>query len=286
MAGPAELLRTVRAYREALSSFDPARYEPFLAADPVYHAGMTMRRGRAAVHQNTGSGRVLYPYGALRTAERRAVAEGDWVATLVDREAITNAEAYYENVYQMFFEVRDGLIATQVELLDFRVSTDKFDLSALGPELRVPGVQAPPEARASAPAADDHSPAAAAKRLALEFLDAVFTFDAANFESMLIADPVHRVGMTTRWGRQGFRDAVALGKVFFPNELDRTFHVVISDGATVATLMSLRTVTNKGVEYENLYGTFLDVHEGRIASMWEVFDGRVAADAFDRSVVA
>jgi hypothetical protein len=32
----------------------------------------------------------------------------------------------------MFFEVRDGKIQTQVELLDFRVALDKFDLSALG----------------------------------------------------------------------------------------------------------------------------------------------------------
>jgi hypothetical protein len=31
----------------------------------------------------------------------------------------------------MFFEVIGGKIQTQVELLDFRVSTDKFDLSVL-----------------------------------------------------------------------------------------------------------------------------------------------------------
>jgi hypothetical protein len=31
----------------------------------------------------------------------------------------------------MFFEVRDGKIQTQVEMLDFRVAMDKFDLRAL-----------------------------------------------------------------------------------------------------------------------------------------------------------
>ena len=31
----------------------------------------------------------------------------------------------------MFYEVVDGKIATQVEMLDFRVAADKFDLSAL-----------------------------------------------------------------------------------------------------------------------------------------------------------
>jgi hypothetical protein len=36
-----------------------------------------------------------------------------------------------ENLYGLFFEVRDGEIQAQVELLDFRVSTEMFDLSAL-----------------------------------------------------------------------------------------------------------------------------------------------------------
>lgn len=31
----------------------------------------------------------------------------------------------------MFYEVVDGKIATQVEMLDFRVAADKFDLSVL-----------------------------------------------------------------------------------------------------------------------------------------------------------
>ena len=31
----------------------------------------------------------------------------------------------------MFFQVQNGKIAVQVELMDFRVSTEKFDLSAL-----------------------------------------------------------------------------------------------------------------------------------------------------------
>ena len=33
----------------------------------------------------------------------------------------------------MYFEVRDRKIHTQVELLDFRVALDKFDLTALPP---------------------------------------------------------------------------------------------------------------------------------------------------------
>lgn len=150
-------LQLVREYREAFASFDPDRYTPYLAPEPTYHAGMTKRVGQQAFHQNTGAGRVLYPHGALRSDEVRVVAEGDWVAALIEREAVTNKGEHYENIYGMFYEVRDGRIATQVELMDFRVSTDKFDLSALGPELRVPGEQVAPAAVASVP--DERAPA-------------------------------------------------------------------------------------------------------------------------------
>jgi ketosteroid isomerase-like protein len=282
-AAPAgDVVATIRAYREAFTSFDPHRYEPYLADEPTYHAGITMRRGRAAFRLNTEAGRVLYPYGALRTAERRLVVEGDWVAALIDREAVTNADAYYENVYAMFYELRGGLVATQVELMDFNVSTEKFDLAALGPDLRVPGEQAIPVARAEMPAASDRSPSAAAKRVVLEFLDAFLRFDPDAFESLLIGDPIHRVGMTRRTGRDAFREVARMGRILYPHGIGgRVHHVLVSDGSTVATLVSLRAETNRGVAYENLYGMFFDVHEGRIASMVDVLDGRVAAGAFD-----
>ena len=53
------------------------------------------------------------------------------VAVLLTRRAVTNKGEDYENVYGMFFEIVDGKIQTQVELLDFRVAADKFDLSVL-----------------------------------------------------------------------------------------------------------------------------------------------------------
>jgi ketosteroid isomerase-like protein len=283
-------LAIVREYRQAFGTFDPARYEPFLAAEPVYHAGMTMRRGRAAYHQNTGAGRVLYPFGALRTGERRVVAEGDWIAMLLDREAVTNADAHYENLYAMFFELRGGLVQTQVELLDFRVAAAKFDLGALAAAPGAtgePGEQAVPVQRATIPDPGDRSPAAEAKRTVVRFLDAFLTFDPDAFEHLLIADPLHRVGLARREGRAGFREIAAAGRAFYPHGVaGRTHHALLTDGTTVATLVSLRAVTNRGVDYENLYGMFFDVHDGRIASMVEVLDNRVAAEAFDYSALA
>ena len=57
--------------------------------------------------------------------------QAEKVAVLLKRRAPTNKVEDYENIYGMFFEIKDGKIHTQVELLDFRVSSDKFDLSVL-----------------------------------------------------------------------------------------------------------------------------------------------------------
>ena len=286
MTTAAENLALVERYRAAFSSFDRDAYAPFLADEPVYHAGMTMRRGRAAVDGNTGAGRVLYPYGALRSTARRVVAEGAWVAELIEREAITNADAHYENVYTMFYEVIDERIATQVEMLDFRVSSAKFDLGALGPPAD-PGVQAVPVQIAPLPDPDDDAPPSAAKRVVLDFLDAYLSFEPSAFLDRLIADPLHQIGMTRRTGRDAYVAMAAAGRILYPDGIaSRTHHVLVSDGTTVATLCSLRARTHLGVDYENLYGMFVDVHDGRVASLVEVYDSRVADAAFDLSILS
>lgn len=276
----------VDAHREAFSSFEPAAYGPFLADDPVYHAGMTMRRGRAAFDGTAASGRVLYPFGSLRSTVRRAVAAGDWVAELVEREAITNRGAHYENVYAMFYEVVAGRIATQVELLDFRVAAAKFDLSALAAPgtAAAPGIARVPVAVAPPPEGTDRG--AAAARVVLDFLDAYLSFEPDRFVDRLIVDPLHQVGTTRRSGREAFVTMAAAGRVLYPDGIaSRTHHVLVSDGVTVATLMSLRARTHVGVDYENLYGIFADVHEGRVASLIEVYDTRVTDAAFDLSIL-
>lgn len=123
----------VREYLEAFRTFDPERYFPYLAEHPTYRAGMNTYEGRDAFKANTDAGRILYPKPEEAQVEELAMlADGDWVAALLLRRAETNKVKDYENLYAMFFEVRDGRIHTQVEMLDFRVAMDKFDLSALG----------------------------------------------------------------------------------------------------------------------------------------------------------
>ncbi len=123
----------VLEYMEAFRTFDPDVYFPFLAENPTYMAGMNIRKGREAFKANTDAGKLLYPRPEAATNEHLAViAEGDWVAVLLKRRAPTNKVDDYENIYGMFYEVRDGKIHTQVELMDFRVSNEKFDLSVLG----------------------------------------------------------------------------------------------------------------------------------------------------------
>ena len=123
----------VLEYMDAFRTFDPDRYFPYLAEQPTYMAGMNIRQGRDAFKANTDAGKLLYPNPDAAENEILAViADGDWVAVLLKRRAETNKVKDYENIYGMFYEVRDGRIQTQVELMDFRVSTEKFDLSVLG----------------------------------------------------------------------------------------------------------------------------------------------------------
>jgi ketosteroid isomerase-like protein len=123
----------VLEYMDAFRTFDPDQYFPYLAEEPTYMAGMHISKGRDAFKANTDAGKILYPNPDAAENETLAViAEGDWVAILLMRRAETNKVKNYENIYGMFYEVRDGKIQTQVELMDFRVSTEMFDLSALG----------------------------------------------------------------------------------------------------------------------------------------------------------
>ena len=122
----------VLEYLDRFGTFDPAEYEPYLAENPTYMAGMNIRQGRDAFHANTRAGKILYPRPEEATREILAtLATGDWVSILLKRRAPTNKVEDYENLYGLFFEVHDEQIHTQVELLDFRVSTEMFDLSAL-----------------------------------------------------------------------------------------------------------------------------------------------------------
>jgi ketosteroid isomerase-like protein len=129
-------LEFVLEYLDRFGSFDPEQYDPYLAEEPTYMAGMNIRRGREAFHANTAAGKVLYPRPPERPEEATreilaTLAAGDWVSLLFIRRAPTNKVEDYENLYGLFFEVRDRKIHTQVDLLDFRVSTEMFDLSAL-----------------------------------------------------------------------------------------------------------------------------------------------------------
>jgi ketosteroid isomerase-like protein len=129
----------VLEYLEVYRTFDPERYETYLADDPVYRAGMNVRRGREAFRANTEAGKLLYPKPDEAVVDvEHVLADDHWVAVLLMRRAVTNKGLDYENVYSFFFEIVDGKIQTQVELLDFRVSTEKFDLSVLEPRPQIP----------------------------------------------------------------------------------------------------------------------------------------------------
>ena len=101
----------VLEYMQAFGTFDPDVYDAYLAENPTYMAGMNIRQGREAFHANTNAGKLLYPRPDEAVNEHLAViADGDWVAVLLKRRAPTNKVENYENIYGMFFEVKDQKI--------------------------------------------------------------------------------------------------------------------------------------------------------------------------------
>ncbi len=131
VSDPQKNKQVVLEFLEAFTTFDPAQYEHYLTENPTYQVGMTVHEGRPGFADVARFGRILYPHGQRKRTLHRVVAEGDSVAVLMTVEATTNKGADYENIYALMFDLEDGLIARQTEILDFRVSSDKFDLSAL-----------------------------------------------------------------------------------------------------------------------------------------------------------
>jgi ketosteroid isomerase-like protein len=132
MSDPAANKAFVEEYMEAFGTFDPDVFLQYVAEDATYMVGTSVHLGHDGFRAVCEYGRLLYPHPERAVNDVIAtVAEGNWVSVLLKRTAPTNKVDDYENVYGMFFEVRDGKVRTQVELMDFRVSTDMFDLSVL-----------------------------------------------------------------------------------------------------------------------------------------------------------
>jgi ketosteroid isomerase-like protein len=131
MADTEKNKQIVLEFLEAFTTFDPEVYERYLTADPLYTIGVNVYHGREGFRNVAYFGRTLYPNGQESRTIHHIAAEGDVVAVLMTIKAVTNAGKDYENNYAVHFELEDGKIAKQWEFMDFRVSTDKFDLSAL-----------------------------------------------------------------------------------------------------------------------------------------------------------
>ncbi len=74
-------------------------------------------------------GAELYPNGTAPEVEA-IIAEGDAVAVRLVMRAVTNKGEHYENTYLLWFDLEDGLVAAQWEILDFRTSAG--EVSAAG----------------------------------------------------------------------------------------------------------------------------------------------------------
>jgi ketosteroid isomerase-like protein len=115
----------VLKYLEAFRTWDPEQYGQYLTDDPVYHVGQSAHQGREGFAQVARYGTELYPNGTNAEIEA-IIAEGDSVAARLVMRAVTNKGEDYENTYLLWFELEDGRIARQWEILDFRYAAEKF----------------------------------------------------------------------------------------------------------------------------------------------------------------
>lgn len=115
----------VLEYLKVFRTWDPAQYERFLTDDPVYRVGETEHRGKEGFARVARYGAELYPNGTSPEIQG-VVAEGDSVAVRMVMRAVTNKGVDYENTYLLWFDLDDGRIAAQWEIMDFRVTAEKF----------------------------------------------------------------------------------------------------------------------------------------------------------------
>ena len=116
---------TVLEYLELFRTWDPGKYEPFLTDDPVYRVGETVHRGKEGFARVARYGAELYPNG-MSPEIQGVIADGDSVAVRMVMRAVTNKGVDYENTYLLWFDLDGGRIAAQWEIMDFRVTAEKF----------------------------------------------------------------------------------------------------------------------------------------------------------------
>src|SRR5215203_1766934 len=108
--------------------------------------------------------------------------------------------------------------------------------------------------------------AARNKAFVLEYMAAFRTFDPDVYFPYLAENPTYMAGMNIRRGRDAFKDNTDAGRLLYPRPEEAVNDVIatVAQGDWVAVLLMRRAATNKVEDYENIYGMFYEVLDGKI----------------------
>ena len=119
------------------------------------------------------------------------------------------------------------------------------------------------------------------KRLALEFLEVMSTRDTDAVLARMSEAPGWTFFSQTFPGPEGVRAILqASSELYQPDSHTRTIHAIYADGETVIVKTSLRAVTFKGEDYENLYILILHFEGDRIRHVEEFMDTAYGNEKF------
>lgn len=126
------------------------------------------------------------------------------------------------------------------------------------------------------------------KKLVMEAMAAMNTFEKDAYEPYLAAEPVYWVGMNRQVGREAIHANIALARVLYPQPGAATTEVLatLADGNWVSVLLIRRAPTNLVANYENMYAIFYEVIGGKIATIVENLDTALAQQSFDFSALS
>ncbi len=126
------------------------------------------------------------------------------------------------------------------------------------------------------------------KKLVMEAMAAMNTFERDAYEPYLADEPVYWVGMNRQVGREAIHANIGLARLLYPQPGAATTEVlaILADGNWVSVLLIRRAPTNLVAKYENMYAIFYEVIDGKIATMVENLDTALAQQSFDFSALS
>lgn len=121
----------------------------------------------------------------------------------------------------------------------------------------------------------------ATREFATDWLDRFSSGDPAKFEHLVEPDAYYKVGHNEYHGLEGFLEIAKYTRFLYPNGSDLQITDAIAEGNKIACQVTVKAITNAGLDYENFYAVIMILSEnGLIAEQYEFPDTAYALTKF------